>query len=114
MKKFYTIDQQLPKIHINDTTIPIHLEQMLQILIQEETEYNKKDVEIKKECLEFVLNSRPLDLFSELAVTDTPPGATILILNWIRRFLSCLTHPKLEQESIFQPIQVNSYNLFNF
>lgn len=57
------------------------------------------------ECMEFVLNNRPLDVLIEFAVNDTPPGARYIVLNWIRRFLSCLKHPPLGHASIFQPVQ---------
>lgn len=118
VKSFYAIDIKAhPKCHVNDTNIPFHLEEMLQIIIHEETQTNITENTngsesgassvATKECLEFVLSTRPLDLLSDLAVTDSPPGATVCILNWVRRFLSCLRNPCLDQESIFQPVQVS-------
>lgn len=87
---------------------------MLQIIIHEESQNkNQNDIidntqtTIKTndtECLSFMLNTRPLDLLAELATTDTPPGATVCILNWCRRFLTCLPYPRLDHEAIFQPI----------
>lgn len=136
VKCFYTVaaatdakeNQPNNKCHMNDTKLPYHLEEMLQIIIFEEqqrAEVPLQNSEInaviadempppppdvvktqQQECLEFVLATRPLDLLSELAASDSPPGATVCILNWIRRFLSCLRNPCLEQESIFQPVQV--------
>lgn len=41
----------------------------------------------------------------ELAITDTPPGARICVLNWFRRFLTCLENPPIDHASVFQPIQ---------
>lgn len=57
-------------------------------------------------CLEFIITNRPLDILTDIAVTDAPPGATVCILNWIRRFLSCLRYPQLDRDSVFQPVQV--------
>lgn len=113
MKSFYAIDKKnVQRIHLNDTNIPFHLEEMLQIIIHEESilETNRKtDTQPVKiiqdtECMAFMLNSRPLDLLAELSTIDSPPGATVCILNWCRRFLTCLSNPRLEHEAIFQPI----------
>lgn len=152
MKCFYTVattttaeaasKENHNKCHMNDTKLPYHLEEMLQIIIFEEQQQrhrssasNEPDdgtdekakenpssssappppealaASTQQECLEFVLATRPLDLLSELATSDSPPGATVCILNWIRRFLSCLRNPCLEQESIFQPVQVSTRGL---
>lgn len=111
VKTFYTVDKNLPRIHMNDTNIPFHLEEMLRILIQEETGddssngSNTKTLPPESECMALMLHSRPLDLLAELATADSPPGATVCILSWCRRFLSCLPNPRLDDESIFQPIQ---------
>ncbi|XP_052888608.1 FHF complex subunit HOOK interacting protein 2A-like [Anopheles moucheti] len=128
VKNFYIADKTLPKIHINDTNIPSHLDQMLQILIREEQrldapskvdtipalDASSSNLEMspkpnptppKAECMEFVLSNRPLDVLIEFAVNDTPPGARYIVLNWVRRFLSCLKCPPLGHASIFQPVQ---------
>nr|XP_040218886.2 FHF complex subunit HOOK interacting protein 2A-like [Anopheles coluzzii] len=132
VKNFYVADKTVPKIHINDTNIPSHLDQMLQILIREEQQRlevpTKADTATdassstgvesvsakpsqpppsppKAECMEFVLSARPLDVLIEFAVNDTPPGARYIVLNWVRRFLSCLKCPPLGHASIFQPVQ---------
>uniref|UniRef100_A0A182R111 FHF complex subunit HOOK-interacting protein C-terminal domain-containing protein n=1 Tax=Anopheles farauti TaxID=69004 RepID=A0A182R111_9DIPT len=131
VKNFYVADKTVPKIHINDTNIPTHLDQMLQILICEEQRLMESDTTphtdldasssssempppkatpppsspAKAECMEFVLTNRPLDVLIEFAVNDTPPGARYIVLNWVRRFLSCLKCPPLGHASIFQPVQ---------
>ncbi|XP_058061797.1 FHF complex subunit HOOK interacting protein 2A-like [Anopheles bellator] len=131
VKNFYVADRTLPKIHINDTNIPVHLDQMLSILIREEQQQevhttastgpsdeststdsstptsSQSHTEPTKcaECMEFVLSNRPLDVLVEFAVNDTPPGARYIVLNWIRRFLSCLKCPPLGHASVFQPVQ---------
>lgn len=125
VKCFYALDTNAqPKCHINDTNIPFHLEEMLRIIIREETEQelelpttSTSDLELApthraflgQACLEFVITNRPLDLLTDIAVTDSPPGATVCILNWLRRFLSCLRNPHLDRDSIFQPVQVTLF-----
>lgn len=73
---------------------------MLQILITEQ-----ENDDGKKYCLTFLLNNRLLDILVELALTDTPPGARVCVLNWVRRLLSCLENPPIDHASVFQPIQ---------
>lgn len=135
VKCFYALDtSSQPKCHINDTNIPFHLEEMLQIIIREEIEQEQnvqppssgevsstvlatnksaqsRNRYIGQACLEFIIANRPLDLLTDIAVTDSPPGATVCILNWIRRFLSCLRNPQLDRDSVFQPVQVKHLTL---
>lgn len=102
------VDRNLPRVHLNDTNIPYHLEQMLLILIQEECPKNaEKPIESieKLECFEFLLVNNILDVLVELGISETPPGARFIILNWMRRFLSCLQNPPIEHANVFQPIQ---------
>lgn len=162
MKSFYAANEAMPKVHIRNTNLPGHLEEMLKLLIEEEnqrravatanampsttienkvamstngitnaesvtetsngviksTQSNANTtsaagVKIRTtndkqllECFNFVLANRPLDLLTDIYLTDSPPGASVCILNWIRRFLSCLQNPRMDHASIFQPIQV--------
>lgn len=119
-------------MHINNTNLPVHLEQMLKLLIEEENNSKKVsaadeavvkpaptdtnattttitavelvDPNPDNECFQFVIANRPLDLLADICITDSPPGATILILNWIRRFLSCLQQPHFEHKSVYEII----------
>lgn len=124
----------MPKVHIDNTNLPIHLEEMLKLLIDEEQQRNQtilsnefvtKSTPTKhaeqsilngpstKECFDFILTNRPLDLLTDICLTDSPPGTSVCILNWMRRFLSCLEQPRLDHKSIFQPVQVYHHNLNN-
>lgn len=120
----------MPKVHIENTALPIHLEEMLKILIDEDREQcdliesgnktaadsvtsasanaNGNSTKVKQcgPCLEFVLNNRPFDLLTDIGLADSPPGASVCIMNWMRRFLTCLEQPKLDHKSILQPVQV--------
>lgn len=131
MKNFYSSNPTIPKVHINNTSLPLHLTKMLDILIGEESVSIQKslpsntdavapqpaptaalamaniklaDTDPNNECFQFIISSRPLDLLADICITDSPPGATVCILNWIRRFLSCLQRPHLEQKSVYEPI----------
>jgi Retinoic acid induced 16-like protein len=79
----------------------MHLEQMLQLIIQE----GQQTVDKPPVCLNFVLTSRPLDLLVELAANDQPPGMKSLVMNWTRRLLSCLDAPPIDHVGLFQPLQ---------
>lgn len=110
----------MPKVHIENTNLPIHLEEMLKLLIDEDSLHNDSisntNLECSskcsgsghssKECFNFVLINRPFDLLTDICLTDSPPGASVCILNWMRRFLTCLEQPRLDHKSILQPIQV--------
>lgn len=110
VKTFYSVNRDLPKVHIKNTNLPVHLEEMLQQLIDEERQVKSiidddNKILINRECFDFVLNNRPIDLLADICLTDSPPGASVCILNWMRRFLSCLEQSRLDHKSIFQPIQ---------
>lgn len=112
----------MPKVHIENTNLPTHLEEMLNILIEEDNNRNDstytnqatalnvntngKAPSTSNECFEFVLTNRPLDLLTDICLTDSPVGASVCVLNWMRRFLTCLQQPRLDHKSILQPTQV--------
>lgn len=77
---------------------------MLQLLIDDERQA-RESTNSNRECFEFVLNTRPIDLLADICLTDSPPGASVCILNWMRRFLSCLKRPRLDHKSILQPVK---------
>lgn len=116
VKNFYAVNKGKPKVHIDNTNLPAHLEEMLKLLIDEERDQNEAQdataTEIlatkstmKRECFDFVLNNRPFDLLTDICMTDSPPGASVCILTWMRKFLSCMANPRLDHKSIIQPVQ---------
>lgn len=124
VKNFYSSNPVMPKVHIENTNLPIHLEAMLKLLIDEANSHrneslsgtvsneSSKSADVgsstgSRECFQFVLTNRPFDLLTDICLTDSPPGASVCILNWMRRFLTCLEQPRLDHKSILQPIQVN-------
>lgn len=128
VKNFYAQHKVMPKVHIKNTNLPAHLEEMLKILIEEDalrngiarsstkaesSPANKSVCNANKECFDFVLMNRPLDLLTDICLTDSPVGASVCVLNWMRRFLTCLQEPRLDHKSILQPTQVRT-NAFHF
>lgn len=114
IKTFYSKTSQ-NETHIDNTNIPYYLEQLLIILIKEEDEvkeyYRQKMESPEKykeqkiaECMDFVLENRPLDLLVELAISEKPVGARQWILKWMRRYLTCLENPVIAHGSVFKPI----------
>ncbi|CRK97977.1 CLUMA_CG011349, isoform A [Clunio marinus] len=114
IKVFYTNTNQSDR-HIDDTNIPFYLEQMLQILIKEQDEVKEyhrmkmqspeKHIEKKlAECMEFMLENKPLDLMVDLAISEKPVGCRQLVLRWSRKYLTCLEHPVIAHGSIFKPL----------
>lgn len=101
------------KCHLDDTRIPHHLEQMLQLLIREEQPPSPSKTATTaplappqpQPCLEFLLTTRPLDLLIDLGATDAPPGARVCILAWLRRYLSCMRRPHLHHPAVLEPVQ---------
>lgn len=102
---------------IDDTNIPYYLEQLLKILIKEEEEVKefyqlkmKNPDEFKNseqkiaECMNFVLDNKPLDLLVDLAINEQPVGIRQWILKWMRRYLTCLENPVIQHGSVFKPI----------
>lgn len=106
IKNFYASDHDLPKVHISNTNVPFHLEELLQILIREQTSDQEKSELDSRECLEYLLDAKPLDLLVEKALSDTPPGIRVLTISWVRRFLSCTEDPPVTG-NIFESIQVS-------
>lgn len=125
VKSFYSTNSVMPKVHIENTNLPIHLDGMLKLLIDEDNSHRNESISStvpnnnsskssaveslahpSGECFQFVLINRPFDLLTDICLTDSPPGASVCILNWMRRFLTCLEQPRLDHKSILQPIQV--------
>lgn len=99
VKQFYAKDTNEQKVHIQDTNIPSHLNGMLEILT---TEAQKEGQD--QECLQFLLSNRPMDLLTELAQADSPPGMRGAVLSWTRRFLTNVRNVPLDDPSVYQPV----------
>lgn len=117
IKNFYNQKPREKKgVRIDDTNIPYYLEQLLKLLIKEEQEVKEfyqlkmqRPDELKSEqkiaeCMNFVLDNKPLDLLVDLAINEQPVGIRQWILKWMRRYLTCLENPVITHGSVFKPI----------
>jgi len=87
-------------VPIQNTSIPRHLDVLLDILLQEEKEENEPGP-----CLEYLLQHKLLDLLATLASAETPPGMRTVCLAFLRKFLGRSKYPLLHHASIYAPIQ---------
>lgn len=117
IKNFYSAQNEKSnnQKHIDDTNLPYYLEQLLQILIKEQdeiTEYYRQKLQspdsnlVQKtaECIDFLLENRPLDLLVDLAISEKPVGCRQCVLKWMRRYLTCLENPVIAHGSVFKPV----------
>lgn len=104
IKTVYTNrNSELLKVHIADTSLPSHFEQLLEILLKEQEQLETEgDSKKTGDCINFLLENRILDVFVELAANEQPVGCRQCVFKWIKRYLSCIKEPHLEHSSIYQ------------
>ncbi|XP_041982660.1 FHF complex subunit HOOK interacting protein 2A-like isoform X2 [Aricia agestis] len=101
---FYQNYDDSSKVHIEDTRVPHHLHQMLQLIVDEEKEEQDGTV---GPCLESVIQrSIPvLDALAVLAVADRPPGARAMALTLATALLRRTKRPCINSAHVYRPIQ---------
>ncbi|KAK3914334.1 Protein FAM160B1 [Frankliniella fusca] len=105
--RFYaqrTIQSRFP---IEETNIPSHLEQLLKILIAEDTSTKAStdgSCTSAGPCLEFLLQHRLLELLVSLARADSPPGMRRYLLGYLRRLVTSISPHLLTLASIHLPL----------
>ncbi|KAI5645840.1 retinoic acid induced 16-like protein domain-containing protein [Phthorimaea operculella] len=101
---FYQNYDDSTKVHVENTRIPHHLHQMLQLIVEEEKEQHGGTV---GGCLEAVVNRKIclLDALPALAAADRPPGARALALNTATQLLRWTRQPCVNSASVFRPLQ---------
>ncbi|KAJ1521279.1 hypothetical protein ONE63_002960 [Megalurothrips usitatus] len=106
--RFYAQRTIQSKCPIEETNIPPHLEQLLQILIAEDALTKRAAVEgpctTAGPCLEFLLQHRLLELLVSLARADSPPGMRRYLLDYLRRFVTAMSPHLLTLASIHLPL----------
>ncbi|XP_011639252.1 protein FAM160B1-like [Pogonomyrmex barbatus] len=100
LMNFYVSHLTDCKVPVQNTSIPRHLDILLDILLQEEKEENEPGP-----CLEYLLQHKLLDLLATLANAETPPGMRTICLSFLRKFLGRSKYPLLHHASIYAPIQ---------
>ncbi|XP_049813323.1 FHF complex subunit HOOK interacting protein 2A-like isoform X4 [Schistocerca nitens] len=83
------------------TNVPAHLDQLLEILIQEE---DTQAVGTTGPCLEYFLYHKLLDVLVALATSDSPPGMRHTVLVFVRRLVVKIRQPILSNAAIFPSV----------
>ncbi|XP_073412694.1 FHF complex subunit HOOK interacting protein 2A [Dendrobates tinctorius] len=98
----YYIETSDDKAPVTDTNIPSHLEQMLEILVQEETERESGET---GPCMEYLLHHKVLETLYTLGKADCPPGMKQQVLVFYTKLLGRIKQPLLPHINVHRPVQ---------
>ncbi|MBN3326519.1 F16B1 protein, partial [Atractosteus spatula] len=98
----YYIETSDDKAPVTDTNIPSHLEQMLDILIQEE---NEREFGETGPCMEYLLHHKILETLYTLGKADCPPGMKQQVLGFYTKLLGRIRQPLLPHINVHRPVQ---------
>ncbi|XP_060097553.1 FHF complex subunit HOOK interacting protein 2A isoform X2 [Heteronotia binoei] len=98
----YYIETSDDKAPVTDTNIPSHLEQMLDILIQEENERESGET---GPCMEYLLHHKILETLYTLGKADCPPGMKQQVLSFYTKLLGRIQQPLLPHINVHRPVQ---------
>lgn len=98
----YYIETSDDKAPVTDTNIPSHLEQMLDILIQEEGERESGET---GPCMEYLLHHKILETLYTLGKADCPPGMKQMVLSFYTKLLGRIRQPLLPHINVHRPVQ---------
>ncbi|KAG5266446.1 hypothetical protein AALO_G00232190 [Alosa alosa] len=98
----YYIETSDDKAPVTDTNIPSHLEQMLDILIQEEGEHDSGET---GPCMEYLLHHKILETLYTLGKADCPPGMKQQVLSFYTKLLGRIRQPLLPHINVHRPVQ---------
>nr|XP_020033791.1 protein FAM160B1 isoform X2 [Castor canadensis] len=90
------------KAPVTDTNIPSHLEQMLDILVQEENERESGET---GPCMEYLLHHKILETLYTLGKADCPPGMKQQVLVFYTKLLGRIRQPLLPHINVHRPVQ---------
>ncbi|KAG2462460.1 ATRN1 protein, partial [Polypterus senegalus] len=90
------------KAPVTDTNIPSHMEQMLDILIQEENERESGET---GPCMEYLLHHKILETLYTLGKADCPPGMKQQVLLFYTKLLGRIKQPLLPHINVHRPVQ---------
>ncbi|XP_044295470.1 FHF complex subunit HOOK interacting protein 2A isoform X2 [Varanus komodoensis] len=96
----YYIETSDDKAPVTDTNIPSHLEQMLDILVQEEKEFGETGP-----CMEYLLHHKILETLYTLGKADCPPGMKQQVLSFHTKLLGLIQQPLLPHINVHRPVQ---------
>ncbi|XP_034633595.1 protein FAM160B1 [Trachemys scripta elegans] len=98
----YYIETSDDKAPVTDTNIPSHLEQMLDILVQEENERESGET---GPCMEYLLHHKILETLYTLGKADCPPGMKQQVLTFYTKLLGRIRQPLLPHINVYKPVQ---------
>ncbi|XP_048406856.1 protein FAM160B1 [Stegostoma tigrinum] len=98
----YYIDTSDDKAPVTDTNIPSHLDQMLEILVQEEHERESGET---GPCMEYLLHHKILETLYTLGKADCPPGMKQQVLTFYTKLLGRIKQPLLPHINVHRPVQ---------
>ncbi|XP_005995379.1 protein FAM160B1 isoform X2 [Latimeria chalumnae] len=98
----YYIETSDDKAPVTDTNIPSHLEQMLDILVQEEQERESGET---GPCMEYLLHHKILETLYTLGKADCPPGMKQQVLVFYTKLLGRIRQPLLPHINVHRPVQ---------
>ncbi|XP_056386873.1 FHF complex subunit HOOK interacting protein 2A [Hyla sarda] len=98
----YYIEASDDKAPVTDTNIPSHLEQMLDILVQEEDERESGET---GPCMEYLLHHKVLETLYTLGKADCPPGMKQQVLVFYTKLLGRIKQPLLPHINVHRPVQ---------
>ncbi|KAJ6669066.1 hypothetical protein lerEdw1_007875 [Lerista edwardsae] len=98
----YYIETSDDKAPVTDTNIPSHLEQMLDILVQEENERESGET---GPCMEYLLHHKILETLYTLGKADCPPGMKQQVLTFYTKLLGRIRQPLLPHINVHRPVQ---------
>ncbi|KAB1271737.1 Protein FAM160B1 [Camelus dromedarius] len=98
----YYIETSDDKAPVTDTNIPSHLEQMLVILVQEESE---REFGETGPCMEYLLHHKILETLYTLGKADCPPGMKQQVLVFYTKLLGKIRQPLLPHINVHRPVQ---------
>uniref|UniRef100_A0A8C8K5Y7 FHF complex subunit HOOK-interacting protein C-terminal domain-containing protein n=1 Tax=Oncorhynchus tshawytscha TaxID=74940 RepID=A0A8C8K5Y7_ONCTS len=98
----YYIETSDDKAPVTDTNIPSHLEQMLDILTQEESERESGET---GPCMEYLLHHKILETLFTLGKADCPPGMKQQVLSFYTKLLGRIHQPLLPHINVHRPVQ---------
>uniref|UniRef100_A0A8C5K5W1 FHF complex subunit HOOK-interacting protein C-terminal domain-containing protein n=1 Tax=Jaculus jaculus TaxID=51337 RepID=A0A8C5K5W1_JACJA len=98
----YYIETSDAKAPVTNTNIPSHLEQMMDILVQEENELESGET---GPCMEYLLHHKILEMLYTLGKDDCPPGMKQQVLVFYTKLLGRIQQPLLPHTNVHKPVQ---------
>uniref|UniRef100_A0A2C9LS27 FHF complex subunit HOOK-interacting protein C-terminal domain-containing protein n=1 Tax=Biomphalaria glabrata TaxID=6526 RepID=A0A2C9LS27_BIOGL len=99
----YFVDNKDGCVRIEETALPEHLDSMLRILQEEESELGEAGT--TGMCMEYLLQHRLLETLYTLGRTDHPPGMKQCVLRFFTKLLSRISHPLLPHINVYRAVQ---------